>query len=127
MKRTLKITDLDLNFRPHPITGNLLIKTGEEAIKQSVKTLVQLNVFEKPFSVIAGNVRNLMFDNFNFVQESALKGNLVSLLKEYEPRITVDDVSVKQKENDLNITITYSIIGEESPEQEVSLVVTRSR
>ena len=127
MKRTLKITDLDYSFRSHPITGNLVLKNGEEAIKQSVKTLILLNYFEKPFSVISGNVRALLFENFNIVEENKLKNRLFSILDEYEPRIKVSSVDTSFVQNNLNITITYTIVGEESPEQAVSVLVSRSR
>jgi phage baseplate assembly protein W len=127
MKRTLKITDLDYSFRSHPITGNLVIKSGEDAIKQSVKTLVLLNYFEKPFSVISGNVKGLLFENFNIVEENKLRNRIFSILDQYEPRISVVSIDTQLLENTLNITITYTIIGEESPEQAVSVVVTRTR
>jgi len=127
MKRSLKVTDLDYSFRAHPITGNLVLKSGEDAIKQSVKTLILLNYFEKPFSVISGNVKALLFENFNIVEENKLKNRIFSILDQYEPRVKVSSVETDVSENSLNIRITYTIIGEESPEQAISVVVTRSR
>ena len=127
MKRSLKVTDLDYSFRAHPITGNLVLKSGEDAIKQSVKTLILLNYFEKPFYVISGNVKGLLFENFNIVEENKLKNRIFSILDQYEPRVKVSSVETDVSGNSLNIRITYTIIGEESPEQAVSVVVTRSR
>lgn len=132
MKKTLKITDLDFSFRAHPLSGNLLLKNGEDAIKQSVKNLVLLNMFEKPFSRVGGNITNRLFEDFSFSLVNSIKDNIVSLLSFYEPRIEVlptDVIIDKDKidENILNITISYTIIGEDVPKQEINLEVSRSR
>ena len=58
MNKTLKITDLDFSFREHPLSGNLVLKSGPDVIKQSLKTLVLMYMFEKPFSILGGNITN---------------------------------------------------------------------
>jgi phage baseplate assembly protein W len=127
MKKTLKITDIDYSFRDHPITGNLVLKNGADVIKQSVKTLVLLNMFEKPFSTISGNISNKLFEQMNYATESQIESEIKTLLSQYEGRVEVQDVLVEQKENALNIGIYYIIIGEDLPTQEVTVEVTRSR
>ena len=127
MKKTLKITDLEYSFRAHPITGNLMLKSGADAIKQSVKTLVLLNMFEKPFSIISGNITNKLFNDFNYALENQTKNDIKKLLEIYEKRVEVTDVILNVNENTLNISIIYIILGEDVPEQEVSIEVTRSR
>jgi phage baseplate assembly protein W len=127
MKKTLKITDIDYSFRDHPITGNLVLKNGADVIKQSVKTLVLLNMFEKPFSTISGNISNKLFEQMNYATESQIQSEIKTLLSQYEGRVEVQDVLVEQKENALNIGIYYIIIGEDLPTQEVTVEVTRSR
>ena len=132
MKKTLKITDLDFSFRAHPLSGNLVLKNGEDAIKQSVKNLVLLNMFEKPFSILGGNITNKLFEDFNYALVNEMTNNLIGLLSFYEPRIEVlpSDVIIdrdKIDENTLNITIIYTIIGEDVPKQEINLEVSRSR
>jgi hypothetical protein len=129
MKKTLKITDLDFSFRAHPVTGNLVVKNGADVIKQSVKTLVLLNMFEKPFSTVSGNITNRLFDQFNYVLENDVRNTLLTLFNLYEPRIEVNanDIIIQNEENTLNITIYYIILGEDVPKQEVNIEVTRSR
>ena len=127
MKKTLKITDVDYSFRDHPITGNLVLKSGPDAINQSVKTLVLLNIFEKPFSTISGNISNKLFEQMNFTTETKIQEEIKTLLATYEKRVEVQDVLVEQKENALNIGIYYIIIGEDLPTQEITIEVSRSR
>jgi phage baseplate assembly protein W len=127
MKKNLKITDIDYDFYSHPLTGNLTVKNGPDAIKQAVRTLVLLNIFEKPFSIISGNIKNKLFENFSLPLETKLREEITVLLTTYEPRIQVDSVVFGSEENALNISITYTILGEDLPQQIVNLEVTRSR
>jgi phage baseplate assembly protein W len=127
MKKTIKAVDLDFSFSSHPVTGNLILKKGKDAIKQSVKTLLLLNIFEKPFSTISGNVKNKLFENFNYVMEEQLRNDIRNLLETYETRIRTEDVTVDYDDVDLSVTVTYTIIGEESQSEDITLVVSRSR
>ena len=141
MKKILKLTDMDYSFQAHPVSGNLLLKNGSEAIKQSVKTLLFLDFFEKPFSPISANMRNRLFDHFDLVSESNMVAKIKEILQTYETRIVVENVTVDygkvrktitdtfvdNSDLTLNVTVTYRIIGEESQSEEISLIVTRSR
>ena len=42
--------DIDLNFNINPITGDLNRKKDSEAVKQALRTLLLLGLFEKPFN-----------------------------------------------------------------------------
>jgi len=130
MEKTLKITDLDYSFKPHPITCNLLIKNGLDAVKQSVKTLLLLNLFEKRFSPLSTNIKIRLFENFNLVLENSLISSIKDILRDFEPRIRVEDVEILFDErNDQNmiINVTFTVIGKESQSEEITLVVSRSR
>ena len=45
--RTYK--DLDLNFRAHPVTKDVVKRTGNAAIIGAVRNLILTNLYEKPF------------------------------------------------------------------------------
>lgn len=127
MRKVLKVSDIDYSFRAHPVSGNLILKKNEDAIKQSVKTLVMLNLLEKPFSTIGGNVRNKLFEDFNFVLEDKIKTEITSLLKTYETRIILDEIYINHTDNTISITLEYTIIGEELGIQTVSMILTKDR
>ena len=60
--RTFK--DLDLDFGLNPVTKDVNKLTDAEAIKRSVRNLINTNHFERPFHPeIGGNVRALLFEN----------------------------------------------------------------
>jgi phage baseplate assembly protein W len=127
MRKVLKVSDIDYSFRAHPVSGNLILKKNEDAIKQSVKTLVMLNLLEKPFSTIGGNVRNKLFEDFNFILEDKIKTEITSLLKTYETRIILDEIYINHTDNTISITLEYTIIGEELGIQTVSMILTKDR
>ena len=66
-----KYIDFDLNFKPSPVftnsalgaSGDILLKTDADAIKQSVASILQTNRFERPFQHnIDGRTRRLQFE-----------------------------------------------------------------
>ena len=60
-----EIKDLDYVFGLHPISKDIRKKTNVEALKQSIKTLVLLNHYEKPFHPDIGcDVYKSLFEPF---------------------------------------------------------------
>ena len=41
--------DLDINFERNIFTGDVTLKTGDEAIRRAIKSLILLKPSEKPF------------------------------------------------------------------------------
>ncbi len=61
--KTILYKDLDLSFRVHPKTGNLLVKKNTESVKQGVKNVVLTNKFERPYRPEFGcDIRKRLFD-----------------------------------------------------------------
>ena len=59
-------SDLDLDFLAHPTTGDVVKKTGLDAIKRSVRNLILTNYYDKPFRPgIGSNAQKILFDNIN--------------------------------------------------------------
>lgn len=55
-------SDLNLSFKPHPITGDITRKTDVDAVKQSIKNLISTNHYERPFKPSLGaNLRGKLF------------------------------------------------------------------
>lgn len=130
MRKVLKITDLSYDFLAHPVTGNILLAKNEQAIKQSIKTLIFLNLYEKPYNPsIDVGINSYLFEQMNVVEADKLKNSIQTTLEQYEPRINIDDVIIYPEEetNSLNITINYTIVGELPTPDSVSFIFGRSR
>ena len=62
MKISRTFSDIDLNFIPHPVTGDIVKKYDESAIKAAIRNLVLTSNYERPFhSEIGSQLRNLLF------------------------------------------------------------------
>lgn len=130
MKKVLKITDLSYNFLPHPITGNISLAKNEDAIKQSIKTLLFLNLYEKPYNLdIDTGIKYYLFELMNILDKDKLENNIKNILKRYETRIFLTDVDLNfnSDDNSIILSIKYNIIGETSSPDSVTFVFGRSR
>jgi hypothetical protein len=65
-KRSTRIyKDLDLNFTRNPVTNDILRIEDVDAVKRSVRNLVQTNFYERPFHPELGcGIRGLLFENY---------------------------------------------------------------
>tara|TARA_Y100000034_G_scaffold67396_2_gene81354 strand:+ start:30 stop:419 length:390 start_codon:yes stop_codon:yes gene_type:complete len=107
-----RYVDIDFDFQVHPVSGDLVLKQNEEAIKKSVKALILTNKYERPFQPsIDGRVRKLLFENMTPVTGVNLKSNVQDVLREHEPRIDVLSVNVMQNDeyNSIELTIQFAI------------------
>jgi phage baseplate assembly protein W len=121
-------SDLDIFFRKHPITGDIVRKTDTDAIKRSVRNIVMTNKYERPFKPnFGGSVRNKLFELNTDRQLNRMRRNLAKEIEQFEPRVeNVDIVFGDEDSNALNIMIFYNIKNG-APQQEVEINVTRTR
>ncbi len=92
----IKYRDLDLDFIRHPITNDVSVKINSEAVRRSVRNLILLNIFDKPFHPeISTNLSGLLFENITPQISYNLKQKIMDILKQYEPRVTPITVQVK--------------------------------
>ena len=87
--------DLDLNFTAHPNTKKLSMLSGEKSIKRAVRNLLLTQHYEKPFHPeIGSSVTAYLFENADQDTADQIRDDIVSTLNNYEPRITLNRVTV---------------------------------
>ena len=122
--------DINLSFKRHPVTNDLVVIKNEDAIKQSVKNIIFTILGEKPFLPLFGSKMNsALFEldtNFN---ETKISDEISSVLLNNEPRISNILVSVSNPDDthELNVTIQYDITGISAPSQAVDVVLFPAR
>lgn len=130
MKQEFKITDLSYNFLSHPVTGNLILSKNQEAIKQSIKTLLFLNLYEKPYNLqINAGIRSYLFENMNIVDADILKSKIEIILLKFEPRILLENIELQYLDttNSMVIEIKYKIVNQNNISDSISLAFGRNR
>lgn len=102
--------DFDLTFRRHPTTGKLLVKKGDEAIKQGLKNLVLTNRYERPFRPeFGGDVRKRLFDLFSTISAADFGIQIETAVRNYEPRVMLDPYSISVRETTERNTLSINI------------------
>lgn len=119
MARNTRIfSDLDFNFTAHPVTGDLVRKYDENAIKASLKNLMLTRNFERPFhSEIGSPIRALLFEPATPMLNVMMRRAIIDVINNFEPRVEIIDVLVDVQEdtNTLNVSITFKIVNTEKP------------
>jgi len=114
--RTYK--DLDLNFRAHPVTKDVVKRTGNAAIIGALRNLILTNLYEKPFQPTFGSrVRGLLFEDVSFITANILQTEISNVIVNFEPRVSVDAIRVQAnpEQNRYDITIRFFINNLEAP------------
>ena len=111
-------SDLDLDFMINPITGDINRKTGNDAVKRSLRNLIFTNFYERPFkSYLGSNIPALLFDNVDVITASSMEDALIRLINNYEPRVQLTKVQVFADidNHGFNVTLEYIILNTEAP------------
>jgi len=122
--------DIDLSFKPHPVTNDLTIIRNESAIKKSIKNLVQTNLTERFFNLTIGSdVRNRLFDFVDVGTASLIEKQIELVIQNYEPRVDNLNINVDPRvdENSFDVTITFNIIGQDFPLQQFNFILEATR
>ena len=122
--------DINLSFKRHPVTNDLVTIRDEDAIKRSIKNIIFTILGEKPFEPNFGSVINdALFDLDTNLNDIRIQDEITSSLKEYEPRISniIVTVSVAPDTNEMNCTVQYDIVGLSTPPQEVDVLLFPAR
>jgi len=122
--------DINLSFKRHPVTNDLVSIRDEDAIKRSVKNIIFTILGEKPFEPSFGSVINdALFDLDTNLNEIRIQDEITSSLNRFEPRINniIVTVSVVPDTNEMNCTVQYDIVGLSTPPQEVDVLLFPAR
>ena len=122
--------DINLSFKRHPVTNDVVTIRDEDAIKRSVKNIIFTILGEKPFEPNFGSVINeSLFDLNTNLSEIRVSDEIRSSLLNYEPRISNLDVTVTvaPDTNEMNCTVQYDITGIPAPTQEVDVLLFPAR
>ena len=122
--------DINLSFKRHPVTNDVLTISDEDAIKRSVRNIVFTILGEKPFDPNFGSVINdSLFELDTSLNQVRVSDEIKQSLLNYEPRIDniVATTTIYPDSNELNCTVQYDIVGIPAPTQEVDVLLFPAR
>ena len=114
-KRSAKIyRDLDLDFQFNSATKDIQKLTDVESVKRSVRNLIKLNHYEKPFRPeIGSNLRAMLFENITPQINHAISKQIDLLIKNYEPRCRLVQLNVQPDvdRNGYRASISFFVVN----------------
>ena len=112
--------DLNLDFQQNSATKDIQKITDVESVKRSVRNLINLNYYEKPFHPeIGSNLRGLLFENITAQISHYMSKQIELLIKNYEPRCRMVEV-VNRPDMDRNgysVSVSFYVVNTPDPIQ----------
>ncbi len=122
--------DISLSFEPHPVTKDLTVIKNANAIKRSIRNIVQTIPGERFFNPILGSdVRSSLFDFVDFGTASVIQKEITTAIENFEPRVynlQVEATAIPDN-NEFEVNIYFDIIGQEFPTQEFTFMLEATR
>ena len=122
--------DISLSFDPHPVTKDLPVLKNENAIRRSVRNLVQTIPGERFFnSILGSSVYESLFDLYDFGTSTLIEQEIITTLENFEPRVNNVSVQVDPRpdRNNFDVTIFFDIVGQSLPSQEFTFILEATR
>jgi len=123
-------TDLDLFFGKKSVGSDISKVTDIQAVKRSIRNLVLLNAYEKPFHPeIAGGVREMLFELMTPITAQIIAKQIENVINNFEPRARLVGVRV-QPDLDRNlyeVTIEFYVVNAPTELVDMSVMLERLR
>ena len=129
-RATRQYTDLDLFFGKKSSNSDIQTLTDVQAVKRSIRNLVQLNVYDKPFHPeIAGGIREMLFENMSPLTAHTIARKVEDVINNFEPRARL--VSVRAfpdlDRNSYEVSIEFYVVNTPTELVDMSLMLERLR
>ena len=121
--------DLDLFFSKKS-NKDVNKVTDIEAVKRSVRNLVLLNSYEKPFHPeIAGDVRALLFENMTPLTSAVIARKVQDVIENFEPRARLTGVNATPNfdRNAYELSVYFYVVNAPTELVEVDALLERLR
>ncbi len=127
---TTQYTDLDLFFGRKTSNSDVRQVTDTQAVKRSLRNLVQLNTYEKPFHPeIAGGVREMLFEPMSPLVAVVIARKIEDVITNFEPRARL--VSVRAfpdlDRNAYEVSVEFYIVNAPTELVDFSIMLERLR
>lgn len=115
---TRTFSDIDVDFMPNPITSDILKKTNENAIAQSIGNLLQTSHYERLFNPELGcNLKRYLFEPIDNITTNNIIEEITKTIVNYETRVQLLDVTANPDydKNGYDVSIKFIIRNDPQP------------
>ena len=118
-KRSSRVySDLNLDFLQNTATKDIQKIEDVDAVKRSVRNLINTNYYERPFRPQLGsNLRAMLFELYSPQMSHAISKEIDLLIKNYEPRARLVNVKTNSdpERNGYEVSISFYVVNFPEP------------
>ena len=123
-------SDLDLFFGRKTSNNDISKITDVQAVKRSVRNLVLLNTYEKPFHPeISSGVRGMLFENMTPITANILARKIEDVINNFEPRARLISVTAipDLDRNAYEVAVQFYVVNTPTELVDISLMLETLR
>ena len=123
-------TDLDLFFGKRSSDNDVGLVTDIQAVKRSIRNLVQLNHYEKPFHPeIASGIREMLFELLTPITSVMIARKIEDVINNFEPRAVLQAVTAIPDfdRNSYEVKIEFYVVNTPTELVDMSVLLERLR
>ena len=123
-------SDLDLFFGRKTSNNDVSKITDIQAVKRSIRNLVLLNTYEKPFHPeISSGVRGMLFENMTPITENILARKIEDVINNFEPRARLISVTAipDLDRNAYEVAVQFYVVNTPTELVDISLMLETLR
>ena len=124
------VKDINLSFNAHPVTKDITVLKNENAIKRSVRNIVNTIPRERFFNPTLGSdVRSSLFNFVDYGTASVIQKQIQIAIENFEPRVDNLQINVfpRPDSNEFEVNVIFDIIGQQFPTQEFTFLLEATR
>ena len=110
--------DLTIQFTKNPNTDDLALKTGSNAVRESIKNLILTKKGERLFQPALGsNITELLFEPGDVITEKLIEDEIRTVMENFEDRAEIIDVIVNDDRagDGYRVKVIFSVINDNAP------------
>ena len=129
-RSTRVYSDLDLFFGKKSSNSDIQTVTDVQAVKRSIRNLILLNHYEKPFHPeIASGVRDMLFELMTPVTAQILARKIEDVINNFEPRARLISVNALPNldRNEYEVSIEFYVVNQPTELVDLTIMLERVR
>ena len=130
MAAKLSFKDVNITFKKHPVTNDVVVSKDASAIKQAIVNLLLTNKGERLFQPKYGSdIRSQLFEPLDFATAANVKRQILYSIQQFEPRIEVSKLACTPnfESNGFDVEMVYIITGGAAPPTNIEFFLARTR